>query len=255
MRKLLAALALGLLCAAAAAAQKQQTDRETEGLRGPVKAVALERASLEARDGRAAEGRRLMSDRLTFDAGGVLVEREEYSIAGVLLRKIVYGKPGGGDRAAERLQRARTVDGYLAVAPPAGSGRARGDDTRRVPEQYKYKYDEQGRIREWVVEQRGVVNMRIVYNFEGDRREVVSYLGGKALFSRLVETLDARGNVVEAADFDVQTGAVNARFSYGAYEYDAHGNWVKRVVSKQTGEGAQARYEPAQAEYRTITYF
>jgi hypothetical protein len=254
MRKLTAALALALLGAVTVGAQKQQNDRETEGLKGPVKVVALERASLEAQGGRVAEGRRLMSDRLTFDAGGVLAEREEYSIAGVLLRKIVYGTRGG-DRVGERVQRARAVDGYLVVAPPAGSGRARGDDTRRVPESYKYKYDEQGRIREWVVEQRGVVNMRIVYNFEGDRREVVSYLGGKSLFSRLVETLDARGNVVEATDFDVQTGAVNAKFSYGAYEYDAHGNWVKRVVSKQTGEGAQARYEPAQAEYRTITYF
>lgn len=254
MPKLLAALALGLLSAGVVCAQKQQTDRETEGLRGPVKVVALERAGLEAKDGRPVEGRRLMSDKLTFDAAGALVEREEYSIAGAMLRRIVYGARGA-DRVGERFMRARAVDGYLAVAPPAGSGRARGEDTRRITEHYKYKYDEQGRISEWVVEQRGVVNMRIVYHFEGDRREVRSYLGGNSFFSRLVETLDARGNVVEATDFDVQTGAANAKYSYGAYEFDARGNWVKRVVSKWAGEGAAGRYEPSQAEYRTITYF
>jgi hypothetical protein len=83
---------------------------------------------------------------------------------------------------------------------------------------------------------------------------------GKKLDYRRVETLDARGNVVESTAEEVRDDAdggdsYTEKYSYAAYEFDAQGNWVKRLKSEWTTEGGKPRYVPLKVEYRTIVYF
>src|SRR5688500_16718394 len=95
MPKLLVALALGLLSAAMVGAQKKQTDREFEGLKGPVKSVSVEKAALKEQAGRRVEEtQRLMDESATYDAEGNLVNDESYDGDGTLFIKKVYRHAG-----------------------------------------------------------------------------------------------------------------------------------------------------------------
>jgi hypothetical protein len=94
-----------------------------------------------------------------------------------------------------------------------------------------------------------------------------------------IHTYDAKGNVVEAAFYD-EGGTLRVKESYKydvkgnpvefvahsptgsllckethRYEFDARGNWVKRITSEyDPGEGGR-RLEPAQVTKRSISYY
>jgi hypothetical protein len=255
MRKLLVALTLGLLSAAAVHAQKKQTDREFEGLKGPVKTVSVERVVLGGPWARQAEGPRDIADSATYDAEGNLINDEVYDAVGTLLLKRVFST-GGADKV---------VDTYAAPKsdPPNLGG---GDITRpadppkegprlilRASERYKYKYDDKGNIRELTIEGEGRVKIRAVYKLTRGRKEWLYYTDGKDPYYRRVDTLDARGNVVQYEEFD--TVGMEAKYSYTAYEFDARGNWVRRVRSAWTTEEGKPRFVPVHVEYQTIVYF
>ena len=255
MRKLLVALTLGLLSAAVVGAQKKQTDREFEGLKGPVKSVSVEHAASKEQEGRQAEGPRVMAEGATYNAEGNLVVDEWYGPGGTLFMKTVYVYIGA-EKIAEVNVRPPSVQipagTVLPAAPPRPSPGP--GPMLRSWEKLKYKYDARGNITERIVESEGRVKRRGVYKFQAGRKELQSYADGKDLDYRRVERLDARGNVVELEVFEIKAD-FKEKHSYTAYEFDARGNWIKRLKSEWTTEGGKPRYVPVQVEYRTIAYF
>lgn len=256
MRKLSVALAVGLFGAAVVCAQRRQTDREFDGLKGPVKSVSVEHAELESQEGRQVEGPRVMAESATYNAEGNLVIEESYMAGRILLTKRVYVYIGA-DKIAEVNDMPPSVVAPVGIVPPPAPPRPRPGPPPmlRSWEKFNYKYDARGNIRERIVEGGdGRVTRRGVYKFRAGHKELLSYADGKDLDYRRVEKLDARGNVVELEEFEIKADS-KKKYSYTAYEFDARGNWVRRVKSEWTTEGGKPRYVPLQVEYRTIVYF
>jgi hypothetical protein len=258
MRKLSVVLALSLFCAAVVCAQRKQTDREFEGLKGPVKSVSVEKAVLKEQEGRQVEERRVMVESATYNVNGNRVNDARYDSGGDLLVKNVYRDADAG-KVVDTYVRLPLITAEMAEAGSGGTVRPdRPPKTgppllQRGPEKYKYKYDDRGNIREMSIEYKGRVRRRVVYNLKEGRKELLSYEDGKDLDYQRVETLDAQGNVIESTVAD--TVLSDQKHSYTAYEFDARGNWVKRVKSEWTTEGGKPRFVPVQVEYRTIVYF
>jgi hypothetical protein len=256
MKKLLTALALSAAVAATAYTQRPKTDAERDGLKGHVKSVSVETAELEKQGGRSVEGRRVLTERTTYNAAGDSVESEGYENDGTLIGKAAYRRVGG-EVIVEEQVRVPTISIDPALkkenpnAEPIKGGPVPGDyPMQKFVEKLKDKYDAKGNLTEHVIEENGRVKQRAVYEYKDGSREGRWYEGGN-LIEHEIEKFDARGNLVETDSLDIQTGAVGVKFSYTAYEFDSHGNWVKRIKTWS----APGEPEYPTVEYRTITYF
>jgi hypothetical protein len=261
MQKLLVALALSLLSVAIICAQKKQSDREHDGLKGPVKSVSVESATLIEKEGRQVEEQRRMAQNVTYNAEGNRVNDEWYN-DGELFIKNVYSYAGANKVVDKYVAFPKVIIPPIAIkgdsaipAQPASPPKTDAHSMQRMSEIYKYKYNAGGNITELSIETESRVKRRSVFNLKGQRREMLSYDGGNDLDYRRVETLDAQGNVVESAEFETKVEDGEQKYSYTAYELDARGNWVKRLKSAWETEGDKPRYVPVQVEYRTIVYF
>ena len=74
-----------------------------------------------------------------------------------------------------------------------------------------------------------------------------------SLTSRWVYAYDERGNEREWIAYKAD-GSKRRKEVY-AYEYDARGNWVKRITSEWIPDGQAGYLELAEAVYRDITYY
>lgn len=246
MKKLLAALVLGSTLTAAAYAQRPQTDRDFDGLKGPVKSLKVESAALKMQGKGYVEERRTLNEKVTYNAEGNRADDELYfGSDGALLVKNVY-RYVGGERLADVQQRDPVIE------LPNSSMRV-GGDMRPFSEKYRYKYDEQGRVKEMTVERGGRVRIRNTYEYRNGQMEMRAHKGGgnKVTFRR-VDRFDAQGNLVGSTAFNLDLDGSVEQYSYTDYEFDARGNWVKRLVRESGGDGEP---EWRSVEYRTITYF
>ena len=245
MKKVLTALALSSAVAATTYAQRGQTDREFEGLKGPVRSVSVERATLTKQGEREVEGRRVLGERVRYNARGNRVVEESYVDSGELGRRLVYRYAGG-----KKIGTGKSVIPTLTMA---GSDPA-PPQYEPISETYKYQYDAKGNIREWTFQKgtsSSVWAYRVVYELKGGRRVTHQYNPDGAPVSRDVESFDERGNLVEFTTFTPDPGTVFYKSSYTAYEFDARGNWVKRLASVLW----RGQPEVRRVEYRAITYF
>jgi hypothetical protein len=256
MKKLLAALALSVMLTATAHAQQPQTDRDFDGLKGPVKSVTVETATLKKHDGQYVKEPRSLAERVMYNANGNRADDEWYDENdGTLMKKSTYRYIGGKKLAEGQL----IIPILIVPSPgqaddntqPARAPASFPHSMRSISEKYEYKYDARGRIREMIIKEHGRVTNRVVYVYKGNRKETRSYVDEGQMVYRQVDTLDARGNLIESTSFDPEAGAANSKYSYTAYEFDARGNWIKRL---KTGSAA-GEPEMRVVEYQTITYF
>jgi YD repeat-containing protein len=133
------------------------SDKETDGLKGPVNRVMVESARLSLKSGRLVEGARELCELTTYNRQGKRVDNS-----------------------------------YYLVASDAQAGRE------------EYAYDEQGNLNEMTVR-------------------------------------DQNNNIVSKEVYN--------------YEYDAVGNWTKRVTSTAIYEGGQVKQQPTEVTHRNITYY
>lgn len=244
MKKLLTALALSSAITSAAYAQRPQTDRDFDGLKGPVKSMSVEKATLKRQGKRYVEERRVLTDRVTYNAEGNRANDEWYADDdGVLLTKHTYRYAGG-----EKLADSRIKDPVIHIP---NSSETVGGGMRRFSEKYKYKYDDRGRVTEMTIERDGRVRLRVTYEHRNDRMEMHTYEDGVTLIYRRVNRFDARGNLAGSTEFNLDLDNRVDKSSYTEYEFDARGNWVKRLKKLSWGGEPEER----ELEYRTITYF
>ncbi len=255
MKKLLTALALTSAINATAYAQRPQTDRESDRLKGPVKTVTVERATLKEQGGRDVEERRVVVERVTYNAEGNRAEDESYAGDGRLSKKSTYRYIRG-----EKIAEGRIVISDIILDTPAPTGgeaqpartpEPPPHDLRPFTQKYRYKYDAAGRVKEMTVVEGGYLRQKVVYDHRGGRRETRWYTELGDLINREVDKFDARGNLAETVSLDLETGAVVYKYSYTGYEFDARGNWVKRLKTMTEAGEPDVR----EVEYRTITYF
>ena len=233
------------------AAPKLKSDAGDEGLKGKVRTVFEE---VEYLSGTGTMPGRKPSSMKHYDERGNLTKRVSYDYKGNPMDVVVYGYVDGA-RASQYGSVRHEYNPPPVMSPPPPAGQPRPKYDPRYNFTYEYKYDDKGRLAEEVrYRSDGTLWMREKYSYSGSQKETTAYDREGKLTRRNVATLDASGNIVERAVFDIKADKVSEAYSF-AYEFDSQGNWAKLTMSKQATKDGESRYEPYSVTYRTITYY
>lgn len=205
--KVLPALAACLLLAAAAGAQKK-SDREQQGLLGPVKSVETYVVYYPMRDGKTARGSRVPWHSASYDRAGHLTGAVTHDPRGNVIQKLVYtfdaqGRPTGYEEFDAAVDKSLTVARrHVYTVDDAGDRTEyRVYDSDGSPAgRFTYKYDAAGRLLEdGYYYHTGKFGGRTVYDYdaEGRRAAQTSYDADGNASWRAVWTYGGRGETVE----------------------------------------------------------
>ena len=222
------------------------SDAQEEGVKGKVKEVITERANIV--DG--SETERAITAIDSFNQFGDFVKRISFDSHSKPFSIEVYGYLDGKKVSSYGLVRYEE-DPPPMMGPP---GAASVKQDTRYTSKYQYSYDEQKRlIEKQVYGNDETLRSRQVYKYEDKQRQKLYYYNDK-LSSRLVETFDDKGNIVQEAFYrdDPQTPVY---VYWHNYEFDAQGNWIKRTTLKVAGSDPRLSKVPVYTTYRKITYY
>ncbi len=229
------------------------SDAQDEGLKGKVKKVIEES---EDRSGTWGVQGRKTSSIDYYDQNGALTQRDLYDSQGKPFQITVYGYVDG-----KRVSRSKTDSDsettFSALGPPsaATAGPPRKKDPR-YGYSFEYKY-ENGKLAErQMVYNNGRKGMRYVYKRSTNLLEELVYSDDGTLNQRYLSVLDADGNAIETTDFGLVNFDIygDRRYKH-TYEFDAVGNWTKKVTLKEVKENGATSWQPAYVSYHTITYY
>jgi hypothetical protein len=136
-----------------------------------------------------------------------------------------------------------------------GPGRYAKGDTR-YDIKIKYEHDAQGhRIKTQRFNNLGKLVMWVVMKYDptGNRIEERFYSTDSDQYMKITSTYDAKGNVLESS-YDLEDNRFDQKSSY-SYDFDAQGNWTRRVRSKWVTKDGKSSFVPTDVSYRKITYF
>ena len=234
MKILFHTLLLFFVCGYAAAVT-EKTDRERDGLLGPVQVVREETAKLSLKSGKWAEGDRvLISIKIynaegymvkegqlfqrrikTYDAKGNLTEEARYKADGSLDWKLVYSHDGNGNLTEE----ARHVGDGKAVWKRIYTYDAKGNKTSSTT------YEIVG-SRAWQTEKHVYT-----YDNKGNLTVDASYYRDGSLNDKRTYVYDDMGKRAEEADY--HDGSLSGK---NTYAYDAKGNLTKKDYLTKEGD-------------------
>lgn len=227
-----------------------KTDREHDGLIGPVRAVRIEQSQLVNKSGEWIEGPRVLSQTVAYDSSGRLTERVFYTKEQVIWSKIIYDYDASGIRS-DIVYRSLGRQSAQANGSDQGQGLTEFTRLKRT-----FKYDSGGdRTEEADYTREGNLTQRTVYKYgaNGVVKEMIEYAPDGALRTRVTNKYDEKGHIVEQRR-DNSPGATARQESY-TYESDSAGNWTKRIATTTypIAEGKRAN-ETKEVISRTITY-
>lgn len=230
-------------------AARAGSDAGDEGLHGPVKTIFKEDEDLSGTW--SVQGKKPSSMEY-YNAGGNLTKRESYDYKGNLSDISVYGYIDGARVSKyKRIEHEYNPPGIVVSSPP---GAAKPKFDPRYSNKYAFRYDDQKRIlEETYFLSNGEVTIRYVYKYSGNQVEKLVYSADGSLNQHYVIVLDSKGNEVEETSFKPTDGSVDDKYSYN-YEFDAKGNWIKRITSKLVSKDGKSSFVPEYVTYRTITY-
>jgi Txe/YoeB family toxin of Txe-Axe toxin-antitoxin module len=125
----------------------------------------------------------------------------------------------------------------------------------RYTNKFRYKYDSDGNVSEeaWYQSDDSLW-LRYVYKIKGNQKEELVYSKDGSLDQKYVYTLDNKGNEIEALFYDTKKNKIESKETYEYLEFDAKGNWTKRITSEGDKE-SKFVVKPREVLYRTLTYF
>ena len=229
MRRKVIPLLLAITFVGPSGAQQRKTDLEHAGLLGKVKTIKVEEAKLSNKSGKPVEGKRVQLETQNYGESGMLVK--SVRIDAGLRGDYFYSYDASGNRL--ELIRSSVSSSHVKT---------------------EFKYDANGnRLEEVQTADEGLVDKTVnVYDARGRCTERRLY-NKQGLFARRTYTYAADANPIEEAEYDPK-GALVGRQTY-SYELDSDGNWIKRITSTQGISNGKPVTEPADATYRTITYY
>lgn len=192
-----------------------KTDREKNGLVGPVHKVVVENAALSARSGKPVEGRSWRSSVRVFGPDGKVAKISSYGPDGSETSKTVFLRSvKGGVRTVEMIRyvkgalRSRMVDSYNAKGK-SGETLHYGANGKLVGRQVS-TFDDAGHvIRLDFYKANGSLESKLVpkYNASGDQTEWAWYTPDGSPVSRTTMTYDANGNGTEMCEYGYAEGS------------------------------------------------
>jgi hypothetical protein len=259
-------------------------DRETDGLRGPVKAVRTELSERRRSLGRRADTPRRLVETVAYTPDGWRLEWVVYR-DGKLDRRYEYDYNEAGLRTQSRVtgpdecvletseyaydDESRLVLDTITDARRHGvayahTWRRRGKRVEKLRERAdgspgrseSITYDRRGRpVEMWVYGADGRLDHKWVYGYDRDGRRTseISYKADGSFRSKEVCAYNANGDEYKVAVYRPD-GALSVKWAY-TYAYDEAGNWVRRTIHLKSAGFGISRYRPVASEYRTIEYY
>ncbi len=252
MKLLTTTISFVLLLSLSVLAQKQKTDRETDGLKGLIKSVFTERADLKKTSGKSVESKRKSESEYTYDKIGNRLTWKSYDyLSGTLFDSVIYSRIDG--HKVSIYKEIENPSKITAMSAPSDKPQKPFDT--RYNYKFKYKYDSDGNVSEeaWI-QSNGDLWLRYVYNFKGNQREELVYSADSSLNQKYLYTLDDKGNEIEMLAYDTETNKLEGKETYKYLEFDAKGNWTKRITSEGDDE-TKFVVKPREFLYRKLTYF
>lgn len=230
--------------------KKLKTDAEDDGLKGKVKSVIEETQGLS---GQMANKTRRRSSENYYDEQGNQIKRVLYSSEGQPFDITVYGYIDN-----KRVSNTGFIR-YESDPPPmlvAGSGGKPKKFDSRYQTRYEYKYDAKGNLIEMLMYHNDdSLYLRYVYEYSGNTIKGKVYSEDGSLNSQDISILDAKGNITESTYYDAPLKGWDEKLTYKYEEFDAQGNWIKRIETLTRVFGGRSKVEWSAVEYRTITYY
>ena len=236
---------IGVLCFGPVNGQSRKSDVEHDGLKGRVRTVLIETAKLSNKSGKLTEGRRKLHSKWSYDSGGTLVEEEikgshrlyRYDSDGNRYEKrSSKGMAGPPNTEDFRYQQEKAADGswlFKWVSKHDADGNRIEEmvysGTREPHSRFNYQYDDKGRRAEVTYEAQGSATKRFKYGYNetGQIREKLEFNGRDTFASRRQQD----------------------------FEFDSSGNWLKSTTFVLRKKAGKEYFEPAEVNYRTITYY
>ena len=228
------------------------SDAEDEGFKGKIKKVVEESEDSSGTWG--VQGRK-MSSVENFDEKGALTQSDDYDSQGNPFQITVYGYING-----KRVSNSKTTNYEYDPPPPPAVLSPKSSDVPKRDARYKYSFDykyENGKLVEsQLIYNNGRKGNRTVYKYSPNQVEELVYTEDGKLNQRYLSKLDPNGNEIEKTNFGLSNFDIYGDRHYKhSYEFDAAGNWVKRITLKETKENGVSSWQPAYISYRTITYY
>jgi len=232
-------------------AQIPKSDRQIAGLQGPVKIVVTERVDKENVEGRRVESKRKAENLIEYDAEGNRRIERSYDYAYGLLREVAVYKIIDGDKVV--VYEDDNAPGKIISEAPISKTRQEFDP--RYAFKFKYKYDPEGNVLEeawW--KSNGSPWLRYVYVIKGNQKEVKVFSTNGSLNQKHIYTLDSKGNEMQILYYDTKDDKISSKETFKYLEFDAMGNWTKRLTSEGDEETKFAQ-QPREIKYRKLSYF
>ena len=281
MKRLLTALIAIVLLGYPADAQTK-TEKERDGLTGPVLVVRLEKARFVNESGEWKEQAKVLSSVQTYDVKGNKTEWTFHTNEGTLetkqinahdhkgrLTKVFFYKTNGSlDRKQlytyDKSGNLARIDLIRADGSRMNTQSFRYNDNGKLIKadlreangpialDFEYSYDAAGRLIEidYYRSARRDHKVFFSYNEKGIRNEGTEYTATGSVQCRDTWVYDDKGNMIEttheAAD---DPGDLTTKFSY---EVDSYWNWIRGFTETRDKFGTLISKD---ALYRTITYY
>jgi len=232
-------------------AQQRQTDRDFDGLKGAVKSVVTERADFKNSAAKSGETNRRRESEITYDEKGNRLTWKIYDYrSGDLFESVRYALIDG-DKVSieEEVDSPNKITGTIA-----GQKKPKKSDPRYTYK-LKYKYDAGGNVSEesWI-QNDGELWLRYVYKVKGNQTEELVYDREGKLNQKIIHIYDDQKNEIETVFYDVQTDKPDGKEFFQYLEFDAQGNWTKRIVSESDGKN-RSPVQSRETMFRTLTYY
>lgn len=238
---------------------QRESDVEAADLIGRVKTVRLESVKFLHDGRRWVEGARQFISTTRYNEQGNTLEEEFYKPNGALAVKVVYSYDPRGLHAEESVFKAGTSRPSRLVYHHDELGRLIEKmiyrDDGAFDWRVAYDYDQKGNKKEVAVYQAdGALSAKRLYLYDDDGNEIEEAVySDRALVSKGTFSYDPKGNRTKEV-FSLPKGTVSAEYLYD-YEFDAAGNWIKRIRSSLDPGSGRIDLEHSDVAYRTIGYY
>jgi hypothetical protein len=263
MRSLFFLIAL-VLTVTSAYSQSKMSDRELDGLTGPVKSVKVEWKEITTFPGRDLRNDLIfISEDYYAETGQVTEELGENDY------KAIYSTIDGFKTAkfppSPTTGNKFTIIGKVDNSPIEIPERLTDPDPR-FDLRFTYEYDDLGRVKtERLFESNGKLQRLQTFKYAANGKVSVETTTYTTAIITDTYTYDQKGFLIESLRDSYFKGASThgtRKTIYSEYRVDSHGNWIsRRVQVLDFGQGSpeqkpgQAKYDTIHIEYRTITYY